>query len=269
MTHLLADTHVHLYEMYDANRFLDAAVSNLRSLGEGVGSSSAQCLLCMVDLPGQDAVARLKDEASYWEVEMADSGRAVATRASGGETLHVLPGHQLVSTEDLEVLALDCRFTPPTEQMPLLELISLVREAGGVPVLPWGVGKWTGTRARILQPLLGQASEVLFADSGNRLQGSPIPASLQYALDHGRCPVAGSDPLPLESHESRAGCYATHWAVEEEGDAADLLRSCLTQPKAGTWEGTLTSMVQFVKDQAVMQRNKRAPWLKWSAGKSS
>jgi hypothetical protein len=117
-----------------------------------------------------------------------------------------------------------------------------------------------------LQPLLGQASQVLFADSGNRLKNSPVPASLQYAQHHGRCPVAGTDPLPLPTHEDRAGSYATLWSTEQEGAPPDLLRTLLSEPTPGSWVGSLTHPIDFVKDQLIMQRNKRAPWLKLPAG---
>jgi hypothetical protein len=94
------------------------------------------------------------------------------------------------------------------------------------------------------------------------LKNSPVPATLRYAQDHQGCPIAGSDPLPLESHETRAGSYASFWKLDAEGTFEERLRTALTEKVPVSWVGELTSPVQFVLDQLIMQRNKHLPWLK-------
>jgi len=259
-TPLIADTHVHLHDLYSVPAFLSAAADHFSKLSGQLRMSNPDCVLCFADMPGQDSFARLKNESEGWEITEQERGLRL-TRTSDGRMLHALPGHQLVTSESLEVLALGCRSRPSAGTHSLGEVIEHIREAEGIPVLPWGVGKWTGSRAQVLQELSSGQIRVRFADNGNRLRNSPLPASLRYAQDHHRFPLAGSDPLPLKSHEVRAGSYCSVWEPEEEGTALERLNFCLTHPVSVRWAGHLTSPVQFVLDQAVMQRNKHLPWL--------
>lgn len=262
MQTLIADTHVHLYPAFSVPDFLSGAAANFSALARELRVSDPLCMMCFVDVPGQrggqEALTRLSQEAEGWAVEEHDAYLTLR-RSSDGMELNGVPGLQLESSESLEVLALHCRMTPPEEPQPLDKLIELIKDAGGVPVVPWGVGKWTGARARVIQAVLGGRSDVRFADNGNRLKNTPLPATLRYAQDHGGCPLAGSDPLPLDAHVGRAGSYCTVWEMDSEASPDRMLRQGLTQLIPLRWAGELTSPLQFLKDQVTMQRNKHFP----------
>ncbi|MEM1170460.1 MAG: hypothetical protein AAGJ08_15610 [Cyanobacteria bacterium P01_H01_bin.35] len=72
------------------------------------------------------------------------------------QKIFIIAGRQIVTAEKLEVLALisDSEFA---DGLPLETTIKNIVSKNGIPVLPWGVGKWIGKRGKILQKLLGVA----------------------------------------------------------------------------------------------------------------
>ena len=119
--------------------------------------------------------------------------------------IYILAGRQIVTEENLEVLAL-ATAELFDDGYPLEETIQQVLEKGGVPVIPWGFGKWMGRRGKRLQALLKSPPAGLFlADSSSRPDFWPEPVFFEQARRAGLAILSGTDPFPLRSEMGRAG----------------------------------------------------------------
>jgi hypothetical protein len=169
-----------------------------------------------------------------------------------------LPGRQVVTVEDLELLALNCRMEVADRGYRLGELIDRVREAGGTPVVPWGFGKWSGGRGRVVRELLETRQDFLLADNGNRLRGTAEPLLLGEGRRRGMSILAGSDPLPFKAQAGRVGSYGVQATVDLGRDgAAAAFRRMTNPPGQWTTYGELASLGEFLSSQIKMQLKKR------------
>jgi len=103
---------------------------------------------------------------------------------------------QWVSEENLELLVLGSK----PDYGPLGSMVSEVSSAGGVALLPWGFGKWTGSRKTVLETVLATAPEGLFlSDCANRPNGGS--GGGVFGKFPAIPPLDGSDPLPVRGDE--------------------------------------------------------------------
>jgi hypothetical protein len=160
----------------------------------------------------------------------------------------------------LEVLALfvDGDFTDGES---LKETVLEVADMGGIPVLPWGPGKWLGRRGKIVEDAIGARDFPAFflGDNGNRPSFWPRPRLLSLADQKGIAVLPGSDPLPFSSEASRPGSFgfSLTGAVNPHQPGTDLKRLLLKGeffPKA---YGSLEKPLRFVANQLKMQLSKR------------
>ena len=155
------------------------------------------------------------------------AGDALEVVSPDGRRMHLFPGSQVVTRERLEVLALmTCE--RPGDGAPLDATVARIREAEGVPVIPWSIGKWWGRRGRVLRAFLASPGEgpLLLGDSLMRPAGWPAPAPFRLGPV-----IAGTDPLPLPGEEGLAGSYGIGGSVDAE-DVTAAVRALLTAPAA-------------------------------------
>ena len=206
----LVDAHCHLHERFDLDRALDAAFENAGPHGTPV--------LLLADVPGGSSFAWLDTQpARRWQFEPLEGGRSRRARHMGSiagrptrrsaDVVLLVAGRQITSTEGLEVLALGCLDPLPSE-LDVRSLLGEIQRAGGLAVMPWGFGKWTGRRGRILDDLLREemSSPFFLGDNGGRF-GSGLPRQFQIAATRSILILPGSDPLPLRNQEARVGAY--------------------------------------------------------------
>ncbi|MCA1809521.1 MAG: hypothetical protein LC725_08750 [Lentisphaerae bacterium] len=149
-------------------------------------------------------------------------------RRSGRPAVFLVLGRQLVAAERIEVLGLACT-AELSDGLPARDLLHGVRQAGGVPVLPWAPGKWLGARGRLVAELVaaGQPGPLLVGDTTLRPAGWPSPGLARACLP---C-VPGSDPLPLPGEERWLGAYGFCYRAEfDAGCPVTELRRILSQP---------------------------------------
>jgi hypothetical protein len=188
---LLIDGHVHFHECYDEARFLAAACGNLSRQGAG-GTPT----LLLAEIAGQQIFARWRRGVAAWPVTIMDEPFSLLL----GHKLLVIAGRQIVTAERIEVLAVAC-IENIKNGLALDATIAAVRDAGARPVLPWGVGKWSGKRGRFVANAAARHS-LLLGDNAGRPHGWPRPALFQEHVV-----LAGTDPLRLRSEEERVGTY--------------------------------------------------------------
>ena len=226
------------------------------------------CVLALTESKGCDVFGEFAEDAILLEndskgLSSASSWRFYRTSESeslivckGEAKLVLIAGRQIISKESVELLSLFCSLKVEDRTLSLAELAQLVADKGGLPVLPWGVGKWWGARGRVVSGLMN--SNVIYpfflADSGNRPTFWPKPALLRQACDMQIPVLSGSDPLPIASHEIRPGSSGVVLADSElsrEYPGA-YLRKLLVSKKEIVSFGGRTGSLPFIIDQLRM-----------------
>ena len=207
----LVDTHVPIYPGHDPAAVVRNGWVNLqRSIAPGAVPADEAIVLCLAERSDCHAFAELAGGRATIPggiaVEAVDPLRAVRCRGPEGLDAWIVAGRQIRTRERLEVLALTVDEAFP-DGLEMGEAVGRVRAAGGIPVLPWSPGKWTGRRGAVIRETIDQASpgEVLLADSSLRPRGWRGDGLLRRAASRGLGVVAGTDPLPLPGEEYVAG----------------------------------------------------------------
>jgi hypothetical protein len=264
------DAHVHVYDCFDLTRFFDSAHENFASEARSVDAANGfvgVLLLCEAD--GCDFFRRFAHAAGGsdaealvpgWRFERTWEPDSLIARSTGGRELIVIAGHQVVTRERLEVLALCCA-PRPESGLSLPETLRRTAELGGVGVIAWGAGKWLGRRGAVLRRFLAEtpASGVFLGDNGGRLRGWPAPRPLREAPRRRIGVLPGSDPLPRPSHQARAGSYGflDRAEISMEWPARSLRRRLAEPGFAPRCYGSLARPSAFALDQAAMQVRNR------------
>lgn len=202
---LLIDSHVHIYPAYDTSTLLKAFVERIQVAGVSAG------VLMLAEREGTDVFADwaagrpLPDGYSAVQSDKT----ALILRKDYTPDIIVVSGRQIACAERIEILALATRAVF-RDGVPADETLKQTRAAGALPVLAWGVGKWLFSRAKIIDTLLNSSREDLLfiADPSLRPVFWPTPRLMKKAAAHGHRILAGSDPLPPKSEETRVGQYA-------------------------------------------------------------
>lgn len=223
------DTHVHVYPFYDAGLLLRRLALNLSRAAEGREHVKAACLAERKDCSW---FARLKSGDRKlppgFELVEHEADPASLTLKFGRETLHLIAGRQLRTSEGLEVLAL-ATVGMIADGLPASESIEAVRQAGGVPVLAWAPGKWSFKRAVVVRGIIANAApgSLLVGDSSVRPRCLGEPGLMQEARKRGLTVIAGSDPLPAPGEELAAGswCSLLECPFDESAPAASLRKA--------------------------------------------
>jgi len=260
---VLVDAHVHVHGVFEVQQFLDAAAVNLAAAARALALAPERItgVLLLTSGRGEGAFERLRASCvgtSAWQANLTIDEEALLIRRSDGALLIAIAGHQIVTAERLEVLALCCA-QEIADGASLEETVALVRQRGGVPLLPWGFGKWTFKRGtRIAWMLEGQEHPPLLGDNGGRPALSWTPRYLRRGARRGIPVLPGSDPLPFVDQASRVGRVGVVMeAMLDLDHPAESVRAWLKslrgQPRRF---GTGIGMASFVRDQLRMQWRK-------------
>lgn len=263
----LIDGHVHLHPCFDEERFFGSAADNFAAAGLVLGlEDPPRGILMLTESSGANRFEDLRRravnrEAAGLALEATGEERSLLVALPSKGTMLVVAGRQLVTSENLEVLALGCPVELPDGEG-LETTLDRVREADAIPVVPWGFGKWHSSRRRILAEVLQeQAPTGLFlGDNGGRAALLPKSTVFRSAAAKGIFNLPGSDPLPFPSEQVRAGSFGfvCEKALDPSRPATDLLR-LLAQTEAPLQTyGSGLGASRFVRNQMAMQIRNRA-----------
>jgi hypothetical protein len=247
------------------NSFLGAAVSNFNSARRELGEPDAIGCLLLTENSWNHyfrafSEGLLERDTQEWRVhETTESCSLVATSDAQGGLL-IIAGRQVVAADRLEVLALATTQEFP-DGLPFQQALETVIESGAIPVLPWGFGKWTGRRGRIVRDVLSSpdAGAVYLGDNGGRPRHTPSPSLFRLALQN-RVPILpGSDPLPLPAEERKPGRYGfiLRGPVDAQAPAASI-RSLLSTRAQPRRFGHLESLGTFILRQTQLRLDRPA-----------
>lgn len=264
------DAHAHFYPGFGIFPFLRNAHHNLSgSVARDQGLRPASVLF-VLSTPAGDGFRRLRNafERDGHDVDRGVGGwqmRATAERASvcltsrNDSPLVAIAGRQIVSRERLEVLALGtCQQFESGKATETL--IRDIAEAGALPVLPWGVGKWLGRRGRLVEELIEDPTLPPFflGDSAHRPALWPRPSQFRRAEERGIKNLPGSDPLPFPNEARRVGRFGVvlNESLDLETPAQDLKRKLLDPSTSFQQFGRRETPLRFVRNQLKMQLRK-------------
>ena len=255
-TPLLVDAHVHLHDCFELVSFLDAAITNFKAQNHQQDTTEPVTgALLLSEVSGVDAFTkRVKAYAntsvSDWEICPTQETYSCWARHADGHSILIAAGRQVVTTEGIEVLALITEKLIP-DGLSIEDTIKQVVVAGGLPVVPWGVGKWIGKRGNLVEHQLRTSEAQLFAgDNGGRPGFWSLPAYFQQ-----RAQLPGTDPLPLPEEVSRAGSYGffTQGTLDEETPGQSL-KQILQDPDVSIAPyGRSLPPLKFIKNQALIR----------------
>jgi hypothetical protein len=266
---IFVDTHVHLQRCFEPGVFLDSAAINFRSAAAALGAGqSYRAVLCLTEAMGMQAFGRLRQLAAErtgvdgWSI--TGTGEAISLMAAHRNlgSLIVIAGRQIRCAEGVEVLALGSgrQFD---DGMALAAAIEYIHADGAVPVLPWGFGKWTGRRGRVIRETMENHAHggICLGDNSGRPSCWREPLEFALARRLGLKILPGSDPLPFPAEVTRVASYglAVPGQLGDARPARDLLElladlSVVVQPF-----GRRERPLRFLRNQLAMQFVKRLP----------
>jgi hypothetical protein len=269
---ILVDAHVHIYDCFDLRIFLDSAFANFRAEATRLGHEDISTnVLFLTETARENWFQRLKEytcqgfdaggkTTSQWSFHPTSEDCSLCAKEAGDKTLFFIAGRQIVTAEDLEVLALatDKVFE---DGAPLEEVIRTIRNSDAIPVVPWGPGKWMGKRGEILGQILNgpEVPGLFLGDNGNRPSFWPNPSHLRLAEKKGIRILPGSDPLPFTSESCRPGSFGflVNDSISPDYPAKDLKRILAKQTTCLQPYGHLENPWRFFRNQISMQILKR------------
>jgi hypothetical protein len=261
----LIDAHVHLYDCFDRTTFFDAALKNFQHAATSLGlpGNTPACLMLTEtskDHAFKSLIEQRELDDGRWRFNATQDGRSLTASHQDRNPLTIIAGRQIITREGLEVLALCCNETF-TDGLAIEDTLSKVIDADALPVLPYGIGKWTGKRGDIINKLLTSplADKLFLGDNAGRLAIAGEPKQLTQARKQKIWTLPGTDPLPFPNQASRVGRFGlvldckidpTHPATSIKAKLSTLT----TQPKTF---GQATGPISFLRLQFAMQLRKR------------
>ncbi len=212
---IAADGHLHWYPYYDVRAALSAIIANLDRMTEKARSDGTQVLNIgfLMERAGYsffDQIDRGEIDFKTDGLEMVRSGDEMSVMFMQDDVcrLCLVSGLQIATSERLEILGIGTR-EAISDGLPAREAIRRVAKCGGIPILPWGAGKWLFNRGIMVRKLISafRATELIIGDSSLRPQIWPEPEQMKLARQKGIAILPGSDPLPMPGEETIMGSY--------------------------------------------------------------
>ena len=243
---LIADTHLHIYPFYDVGQALGALIDNLGALDSE--ASRVGCLTERFDCNIYQQLTETPDSVlgNAYSISVAD-GALEITRNSDNAGVTLLPGQQVITAENLEILMLNSAVRI-SEGATADETVRMILDSGGLPVIAWGFGKWLGGRGKVVEDLVQRfnGNEIAIGDSTMRPVGWPVPGPYKRGKARGIRTIFGSDPLPFNGEEVRPGSYATRITLPRENRSiAEVFRSLLQTDFQGEAAGKRSSPLEL------------------------
>ena len=202
------DGHVHLHSSARAPAALDAAAAHFRQ----ARSAPSGCLgaLLLTQAAGERVFEDLmgRSACGSWEIRhVPDEPQSlIATRQN--EWIAIVCGRQVRCERGLEVVGLGT-LQEFVDGNRLHETIRHVQASGALACLPWGFGKWSGARGRLVRTALdaNDVNSLTVCDNGGRLEVLGRPGLLREAERRGFKVLPGTDPFPLGEDYRRTGGF--------------------------------------------------------------
>lgn len=207
-----------------------------------------------------DALEASRDFGGWWVAPTAERESLRLVR-EGGDRLTIISGFQVATREGLEVLAIGTR-QRVNDRLSFVDSLRAVQDSGATAVIPWGFGKWSLGRGRIVRDALrnAQPGDFVLGDNGGRPQIGE-PKLLREGRERGFQIWPGTDPLPFPSASGRAGAYGFVLGDMPDDDmpAAAIRARAASNHATPARFGRGSNVFEFAVSQVRMQLRKRLP----------
>lgn len=248
------DTHVHIYPFYDVVRTLDTLLTNLGHNGPNDLRIGCLAERYDCDLYRELATSPRQSVVDSFAITVEENSLRICSRRGAGE-FHLLPGQQIITAENIEILSLACA-RRVAEGLSASDTVRAIRSLGGVPVVAWAPGKWFFARGKVVRALLDEFSpgDMLLGDTTLRPVGWLTPLIFRTARKRGFRIICGSDPLPFAGEEQTPGSYLTcipvqsNTGVTPDSEKNEAVSGTEYKPE------TATAIVQSLLDHHITTR---------------
>lgn len=263
---IIADAHVHIHNCFKIVKLLDAVFKNFRAVASEYGSNGDyDGVLLLTESSGMDWFSQLrrlqetkfrKDAIGDWQFFPTKENNCLRIANNKRQKLFIVAGRQIVTEENLEVLALGLG-DDYKDGYPLEKVIGDVLFRGYLPVIPWGVGKWMGYRGKAIRKLVSDQEPFPFflGDNRNRPYFWPKSSLFTEAEKKGILNIPGSDPLPFKSEENRPGSFGfiINGTLDSGNPFEDIKGKLMDSSVEVKAYGKLETPLRFIKNQISMQ----------------
>jgi hypothetical protein len=264
---ILVDTHVHIHSCFDIEVFLASAARNFRSAAvKYCPEQPYRAVLCLTEDAGISEFEHFRKLAGNhsglngWSVGRTGERHSLILSHHDLGELTILAGRQIRCEEGLEVLALGTSHSFD-DGITVSAAIEQIHGEAALAVLPWGFGKWTGRRGRVVRGILEsrKPEEISLGDNSGRLAWWPEPGLFETARRNGFRILPGTDPLPFPSEVTRAAsCGVAVQGNLSSTEPARALIEILSEPSVQIRPfGRLETPLRFLRNQLAMQLVKR------------
>jgi hypothetical protein len=239
----LVDCHVHFHPCYDTDGFFDGAVANFARAARQIGlAENTIGALMLSECAWHQFFQKFSNgfvagSSKRWSIRETNEDCSLIACRDGEPALVLVAGRQIITAENLEVLALGCNRAFP-DGMPLDAVVESTTACGAVTVLPWGFGKWWGKRGQVIDRVLAGplAEKIYLGDNAGRPRVSPRPPAFARAEQRGVPILPGTDTLGFAYEAGRVGRYGLQLGgpITLDTPAADIkrhLEASRTQPR--------------------------------------
>ncbi len=218
---LLVDAHVHVYPCFDVANLLTAAARNFRHAANTFGVEDHYTGVLMLSEAAQHHwFNSVMHGAAYDEWRLDPEGEGVTIKAclDGGncqDQIYIIAGRQIITKNGLELIALGV-VDDIGDGDEIEAAIIEIRRHGGIPVVPWGAGKWLGARGRQLTELImrERRTDLCLGDNSGRPVFWNSSVHFKLALQNKMNILPGTDPLPFAEQVERVGSFGFMMPVQ-------------------------------------------------------
>lgn len=202
------DAHVHFHRAELVPLTLDAAAENFgRVTPPKKGLLGA---LLLTQASGERVFEQIKVNGSIgdWRTEPVPQEPESLVARREDVKIAIVCGRQVRAKGGLEVLGLGtCQYFP--DGASVAETVAAVHGSGALTILPWGFGKWLGSRGRVVRDTLQSVGPriVSLGDNGSRLAVLRAPALIRQSELDGFRVLPGTDPFPFAKDYRRVGGF--------------------------------------------------------------
>lgn len=240
---IFVDPHVHIHRCFPLHKLFDAACVNFAAQAYEHDITEFGGMLLLTESQGDDWfnwLAKMADErepirngcVDAWTVSRTEEKSSLILQSDRGDELVIVAGRQIITKENLEVLALLTETVFP-DGASLAITVQAIRDNGGLPMASWGVSNWSGERGKILSEFLSsqKPGEFFLGDTSDRPKFLLYPDQFIQAETQGVKILPGSDPLPLRSEWWRLGSAGFSVLAEiSEHTPAQYLKHLMQDP---------------------------------------
>ena len=212
---ILIDSHVHLYENFDPDSFIESITRNFKKyckLNENEFDKSVK-IIFLTEAKKNDFFRRIADNSLPLKImdihsEKTHEEGSILLMQNGHDLFYIISGRQIITKENIEILSVGDG-TMIKDGLPAAEVLEQLKDREELAILAWGVGKWLFGRGKLVKNIINKSDYpyLLIGDNSARPSVWLKPLIYRNGEKLGIPIINGSDPLPLDGEDEKAGSY--------------------------------------------------------------